>query len=64
MQRHGPVGREGKASVRPYLKWIVLGLILAFVVAIEVYKGGEKLPWALVFVAVVVFFVYSVWRRR
>ncbi len=50
--------------MKKYLKWIVLGLILVFVVGIEVYKGGERLPWALIFVGVVVFFVYSLWKRK
>ena len=46
------------------LKWIVVGLILAFTIGIEVYKGEGKLPWALIFAGVVVFFVYSFWRRK
>lgn len=50
--------------MRKHLKWIVVGLILAFVVGIEIYKGGEKLPWAIIFAGVVVFFVYSFWRRK
>jgi hypothetical protein len=49
--------------VKKHLKWVVLGGILALVVAIEVYRGGEKLPWTLIFAGVVVFFLVS-WRRR
>ncbi|NIO06327.1 MAG: hypothetical protein GTN74_17490 [Proteobacteria bacterium] len=50
--------------MRKRVAWIVIGLILAFTIGIEVYKGGEKLPWAILFAAVVVFFVYSLWRKR
>ncbi|NIQ39920.1 MAG: hypothetical protein GTN81_15225 [Proteobacteria bacterium] len=50
--------------MRKNLKWIVIGLILAFTIGIEVVKGGEKLPWAIIFAAVVVFFVHSLWRGK
>ena len=50
--------------MRKYIKWIVLGLILAFTVGIEAYKGEGKLPWAIIFSGVVVFFVYFIWRRK
>jgi hypothetical protein len=50
--------------MRKVLVWIVIGLILAFVVASEIYKGGGKAPWAFVFAGVVIFFVYSFTRRR
>jgi hypothetical protein len=57
-------GKNGEYPMRKYLKWIVLGLILAFTVGIEAYKGEGKLPWAIIFAGVVVFFVYSIWRRK
>jgi len=51
--------------MKKYLKWIVLGLILAFTIGLEVYKGEEgKLPWAIIFAAVVVFFVYNFWKDK
>lgn len=50
--------------MKKHLKWIVVGLILAFTVGIEAYKGKGTLPGAIVFAGVVVFFVYSYWRRR
>jgi len=47
------------------MKWIVLVLILTFTIGIEVYKGEEgKLPWAIIFAAVVVFFVYNFWKDK
>ncbi len=58
------MGGSGGYAMRKNLAWIVIGLILAFTIGIELYKGGEKLPWALIFAAVVVFFVYSSWRRK
>ena len=51
--------------MKKYIKWIVLVLILAFTIGLEVYKGEEgKLPWAIVFAAVVVFFVYNFWKDK
>jgi len=50
--------------MKKYIKWIVLGLILAFTIGIEAYKGEGKLPWAFIFAGVVVFFVYSFWRKK
>ena len=51
--------------MKKHLKWIVLGLILAFTIGLEVYKGDEgKLPWAIIFAAVVVFFVYNSWKDK
>ena len=51
--------------MKKYMKWIVLVLILAFTVGIEVYKGEEgKLPWAILFAAIVVFFVYNSWKVK
>jgi hypothetical protein len=50
--------------VKKHIKWVVLGLILAFTIGIEAYKGEGKLPWALIFAGVVVFFVYSFWRQK
>ena len=51
--------------MKKYMKWIVLVLILTFTIGIEVYKGEEgKLPWAILFAAVVVFFVYNVWKDK
>ena len=56
---------NGEARMKKYIKWIVLGLILAFTIGLEVYKGDEgKLPWAIVFAAVVIFFVYNFWRDK
>ncbi len=56
--------RNGESSMKKRVAWIVIGLILAFTIGVEVYKGGEKLPWAIIFAAVVVFFVYSIWRQK
>jgi membrane protein YdbS with pleckstrin-like domain len=51
--------------MKKYMKWIVLVLILTFTIGIEVYKGEEgKLPWAIIFAAVVVFFVYNFWKDK
>jgi hypothetical protein len=50
--------------VKKHAKWVVLGLILAFTIGIEAYKGEGKLPWAFIFAGVVVFFVYSFWRQK
>ena len=50
--------------MKKYIAWIVVGLILAFALGIELYKGGGKAPWALVFAGVVVFFFYQFTRRR
>jgi hypothetical protein len=56
---------NGEARMKKHIKWIVLGLILAFTIGLEVYKGDEgKLPWAIVFAAVVVFFVYNFWKDK
>lgn len=55
---------NGEYSVKRHIKWVVLGLILAFTIGIEAYKGGDKLPWAFIFAGVVVFFVYSFWRHK
>jgi len=49
--------------IKKYTKWIVLGVILAYSIVIELYKGEGKLPWALIFAGIVVFFVYSFWRK-
>jgi len=48
--------------MKKHVKWILVALILAFTIGIEIYHGGEKLPWALIFAGVVVFFVYSFWK--
>jgi membrane protein YdbS with pleckstrin-like domain len=51
--------------MKKHMKWIVLVLILAFTIGIEVYKGEEgRLPWAIIFAAVVVFFVYNFWKDK
>ena len=51
--------------MKKYMKWIVLGLILVFTIGIEVYKGEKgKLPWAIIFAAIVVFFVYNYWKDK
>jgi hypothetical protein len=56
---------KGENPMKKYMKWIVLGLILAFTIGIEVYKGEEgKLPWAFLFAAIVVFFVYNFWKAK
>ena len=59
-----PLRGNGENSVKKHIKWIVLGLILAFTIGIEAYKGEGKLPWAFIFAGVVVFFVYSFWRKK
>lgn len=46
--------------MKKHMKWIVLGLILVFTIGIEIYKGEEgKLPWAIIFAAIVVFFLFT-----
>jgi hypothetical protein len=51
--------------MKKYMKWIVLGLILIFTIGIEAYKGEEgKLQWAIIFAAIVVFFVYNFWKDK
>jgi len=51
--------------MKKYIKWIVLALILAFTIGLEVYKGDQgKLPWAILFAAIVVFFVYNSWKDK
>ncbi len=58
------MGENKKHSMKKYIKWIVLFLILAFAIGIEAYKGEGKLPWAFMFAGVVVFFVYSFWKQK
>ena len=56
---------DGEYCMQKYMKWIVLGLILIFTIGIEAYKGDEgKLPWAIIFAAIVVFFVYHFWKDK
>jgi hypothetical protein len=51
--------------MQKYMKWIVLVLILGFTIGIEVYKGeAGRLPWAILFAAIVVFFVYNFWKAK
>jgi hypothetical protein len=51
--------------MKKHMKWIVLVLILGFTIGIEVYKGEEgKLPWAILFAVIVVFFVYNFWKVK
>jgi len=50
--------------MRKHLTWIVVGLILAFTIGIEAYRGKGTLAGALVFAGVVIFFVYSFWKRK
>ena len=51
--------------MKKHMKWIVLVLILGFTIGIEVYKGEEgKLPWAILFAVIVVFFVYNFWKAK
>ena len=51
--------------MKKHMKWIVLVLILGFTIGIELYKGEEgKLPWAILFAAIVVFFVYNFWKSK
>jgi len=54
---------DGATLMTKHLPWIVIGLILAFTIGIEAYKGEGKLAGSLVFAGVVVFFVY-IWSRR
>jgi hypothetical protein len=57
--------KSGAYPMQKHMKWIVLVLILALVIGIEVYKGQEgRLPWAIIFAAVVVFFVYNFWKDK
>ena len=61
---HAKAG-NGEIRMKKYMKWIVLGLILIFTIGIEAYKGQEgKLPWAILFAAIVVFFVYNFWKDK
>jgi hypothetical protein len=56
---------NGEADMKKFIKWIVLALILVFTIGIEVYKGEEgKLPWAILFAAIVIFFVYNFWKAK
>lgn len=50
--------------MKKYVKWILVALVLAYTIGIEIYHGGEKLPRAIIFVGVVVFFVYSFWKQK
>jgi len=50
--------------VKKHLKWIVIGLILAFTIGIEAYKGEGKLPWAFIFAGVVVVMLYNFWKQK
>ena len=51
--------------MKKYTKWIVVALILALTIGLEVYRGDEgKLPWAILFAAIVVFFVYNFWKDK
>lgn len=50
--------------MRKRLAWIVVGLILAFTIGIEAYRGKGTAAGALVFAGVVIFFVYFLWRRK
>ena len=61
----GAKSENGKSPMKKYMKWIVLALILGFTIGIEVYKGeAGKLPWAILFAAIVVFFVYNNWKAK
>ena len=53
-----------KHWMKKHLKWIVIGIILAFTIGIEANKGEGKLPWAILFAGVVVVFVYSFTRHK
>jgi hypothetical protein len=61
-----PKSQSETASIvkKKYAKWIVLTLILFYAIGIEIYRGGEKLPWTLIFCAVVVCFLYSFWKKK
>ena len=62
---NGAKSENGESFMKKYMKWIVLALILAFTIGIEVYKGEEgRLPWAILFAAIVVFFVYNLWKAK
>jgi hypothetical protein len=61
----GIKSENGESHMKKYIKWIVLVLILGFTIGIEAYKGEEgKLPWAILFAAIVVFFVYNNWKAK
>ena len=61
----GVKSENGESHMKKCIKWIVLALILALTIGIEVYKGEEgKLPWAILFAAIVVFFVYNFWKAK
>lgn len=50
--------------MKKHIKWVVVGLVLAYIIGLEIYHGGEKLPWTLIFVGVVVFLVHTFWKGR
>jgi len=50
--------------VKKYLKWVVVGLVLAFAIGIQVCQGRGTVPGAIIFAGVVVLFLYSFWKRR
>ena len=53
-----------KLWIKKHLKWIIIGLILAFTIGIEALKGEGKLPWAILFAGVVIVFVYSFTKQK
>ena len=61
----GVKAKNGESYMKKYIKWIVLALILAFTIGLEIYRGEEgKLPWAILFAAIVIFFVYNSWKGK
>ena len=61
----GVKSENGESHMKKYIKWIVVAFILAFTIGLEAYKGEEgKLPWAILFAAIVVFFVYNFWKDK
>ena len=49
--------------MKRHLKWLVVAGILLYVVFLEVYKGGDRLPWTLIFIGVVVCLLYFFWKK-
>lgn len=49
--------------MKKHIKWILVALVLAYTIGIEIYHGGEKLPWTIIFVCVVMFSVANAAQR-
>ncbi len=50
--------------MKKHAKWLIVAGILLYLILLEVYKGGDKLPWTLVFSGVVVCLLYLFWKKK